>query len=47
MISIIRYYLPGYVQCAKLVLYADDAWIFDSDIVLNAAKTCAMLFHFS
>jgi hypothetical protein len=39
--------LPGYVQCAKLVLYVDEALLFDNELVLNTAKTCAMLVHFS
>jgi hypothetical protein len=34
------------VQCAKLVLYADESWLFDSELVLNTAKACGMLFHF-
>jgi hypothetical protein len=36
--------LPGYVQCAKLVLYADEVWLFDSELVLNTAKICAFFF---
>ena len=39
--------LPGYVQCAKFVLYTDEGWLFDNELVLNTAKTCAMLFNFS
>jgi len=39
--------LAGYVQCAKLVIYADEAWLFGNELVLSTAKTCAMLFHFS
>jgi len=39
--------IPGYVQCARLVLYTDEAWIFGNELVLNTAKTCAMLFYFS
>jgi len=37
--------LPGYVQCANLVLYTDEAWLFDIELVLNTAKTCSVLFH--
>jgi len=40
-------YLSAYVQCANLVLYADEACLFDNWLVLNTAETCAMLFHFS
>jgi hypothetical protein len=38
--------LPGYVHCANLFLYADEAWLLDSELVLNTVKTCAMLFLF-
>jgi len=39
--------LPGYVQCANLVVYADESWLFDVELVLNTAKSCAILFHFN
>jgi hypothetical protein len=45
--GVLRNDLPGYVKCVKLVLYADEAWLFDSELVLNTAKTSAMLLHFS
>ena len=29
-----------------LVLYTDGAWLFDNELVLNTAKTCAKFFFF-
>jgi len=47
MISVNVNDFPTYMQCANLVLYTDEAWFFDNELVLNTAKTCVMLFHFS
>ena len=33
------------VQCAKFILYTAEAWLFDSELVLNTAKACAVSFQ--